>query len=109
MYLWWPVAMTFAALKFIKKPVSAVLKRQHSTKKGEKYVVAAKPVLWVNVQVTAVKLEEEIWQNAEVDALSRLSSAGVRVPQTYGCIDGVLLMELVSDDEGRCCTTTWRS
>ena len=46
------------------------------------------------------QLEEEIWQNAEVDALSRLSSAGVRVPQTYGCIDGVLLMELVSDDEG---------
>ena len=46
------------------------------------------------------QLEEEIWQNAEVDALSRLSSAGVRVPQSYGCIDGVLLMELVSDDEG---------
>ncbi|MCK8134683.1 PA4780 family RIO1-like protein kinase [Pseudoalteromonas sp. 2CM28B] len=46
------------------------------------------------------QLEEEIWQNAEVDALSRLSLAGVRVPQTYGCIDGVLLMELVSDDEG---------
>ncbi|WP_372761351.1 PA4780 family RIO1-like protein kinase [Pseudoalteromonas sp.] len=46
------------------------------------------------------QLEEEIWQNAEVDALSRLSAAGVRVPQTYGCIDGVLLMELVCDDEG---------
>lgn len=46
------------------------------------------------------QLEEEIWQNAEVDALSRLAAAGVRVPQTYGCIDGVLLMELVSDDDG---------
>jgi len=44
--------------------------------------------------------QESAWQNAEVDALSRLSLAGVRVPQTYGCIDGVLLMELVSDDEG---------
>jgi len=46
------------------------------------------------------KQQEEIWQNAEVDALSRLSSAGVRVPETYGCVDGVLLMELVTDDAG---------
>jgi RIO kinase 1 len=46
------------------------------------------------------QLEEEIWQNAEVDALSRLARAGVRVPQTYWCIDGVLLMELVCDSDG---------
>lgn len=46
------------------------------------------------------KQQEEIWQNAEVDALSRLHRAGVRVPETFGCIDGVLLMELVTDDEG---------
>ncbi|MBB1377415.1 PA4780 family RIO1-like protein kinase [Pseudoalteromonas sp. SR43-2] len=46
------------------------------------------------------QLEEEIWQNAEVDALSRLASVGVRVPDTYFCIDGVLLMELVSDKDG---------
>lgn len=44
--------------------------------------------------------QEEVWQNAEVDALSRLAAAGVRVPETYGCVDGVLLMELVTDDEG---------
>lgn len=44
--------------------------------------------------------QEEIWQNAEVDALSRLADAGVRVPETFGCVDGVLLMELVTDDEG---------
>lgn len=44
--------------------------------------------------------QEEIWQNAEVDALYRLAEAGVRVPQPYGCFDGVLLMELVTDDEG---------
>ncbi|ART79413.1 PA4780 family RIO1-like protein kinase [Oceanisphaera avium] len=44
--------------------------------------------------------EEKIWQNAEVDALSRLAMAGVRVPETFGCVDGVLLMELVTDDEG---------
>lgn len=46
------------------------------------------------------QLEEEVWQNAEVDALSRLAAAGVRVPASYCCVDGVLLMELVSDDEG---------
>ncbi|MFT7490420.1 MAG: RIO kinase 1 [Pseudohongiellaceae bacterium] len=46
------------------------------------------------------KQAEEIWQNAEVDALSRAALAGVRVPETFGCLDGVLLMELVTDDEG---------
>ena len=46
------------------------------------------------------KQQEETWQNAEVDALYRLSSAGVRVPQPYGCFDGVLLMELITDEEG---------
>lgn len=46
------------------------------------------------------KQQEEVWQNAEVDALSRLARAGVRVPETFGCVDGVLIMELVSDDAG---------
>ncbi|MGK0396493.1 MAG: RIO kinase 1, partial [Candidatus Azotimanducaceae bacterium] len=44
--------------------------------------------------------QEESWHNAEVDALSRLSTAGVRVPKTYGCVDGVLLMELITDKDG---------
>jgi RIO kinase 1 len=46
------------------------------------------------------KQQEETWQNAEVDALYRLASAGVRVPQPYGCFDGVLLMELITDEDG---------
>jgi len=46
------------------------------------------------------KQQEEIWHNAEVDALYKLAGAGVRVPQPYGCFDGVLLMELVTDDSG---------
>jgi len=46
------------------------------------------------------KQQEETWQTAEVDALSRVARAGVRVPQTYGCLDGVLLMELITDAEG---------
>lgn len=44
--------------------------------------------------------QEEAWHNAEVDALYRLAKAGVRVPQPYGCFDGVLLMELVTTDDG---------
>ncbi len=44
--------------------------------------------------------QEETWHNAEVEALYTLAKAGVRVPQPYGCFDGVLLMELVTDDDG---------
>jgi RIO kinase 1 len=46
------------------------------------------------------RVTEEGWQNAEVDALYRLDAAGVRVPKPFGCFDDVLLMELVTDDEG---------
>jgi len=44
---------------------------------------------------------EEAWQNAEVAALFRLASAGVRVPRPYDFLDGVLLMELVTDEDGQ--------
>ena len=46
------------------------------------------------------KQQEDTWQNAEVDALYRLDRAGVRVPEPYGCFDGVLLMELITDENG---------
>ena len=42
--------------------------------------------------------QEETWQNAEVDALYKLARSGVRVPRPYGCHDGVLLMELITDE-----------
>ena len=44
--------------------------------------------------------QEEVWQNAEVDALYRLAAAGVRVPKPYNFVEGVLLMELVTDVDG---------
>lgn len=44
--------------------------------------------------------QETAWQNAEVDALYTLAEHDVRVPQPYGCFDGVLLMELITDEEG---------
>jgi RIO kinase 1 len=46
------------------------------------------------------KEQEAAWQNAEVDALYKLAAAGVRVPHPYGFYEGVLLMELVSDENG---------
>ena len=46
------------------------------------------------------KQQQESWQNAESDTLYLLANAGVRVPKPYGCFDGVLLMELVTDDSG---------
>jgi RIO kinase 1 len=46
------------------------------------------------------KEQEGAWQNAEVDALHRLADAGVRVPRIFSYVGGILLMELVVDDEG---------
>jgi len=46
------------------------------------------------------KQQEQVWQNAEVDALYRLAAAGVRVPHPYNFVEGVLLMELVTDEHG---------
>ncbi len=43
---------------------------------------------------------EAAWQSAEVDALYRLAAAGVRVPKPHNFCDGVLLMELVTDEQG---------
>ena len=47
------------------------------------------------------KQQEETWQNAEVDALYLLAGAGIRVPQPYDCLNGVLLMELITDENGQ--------
>ncbi|WP_088559211.1 PA4780 family RIO1-like protein kinase [Marinobacter sp. es.042] len=47
------------------------------------------------------KEQEDAWLNAEVDALYRLAAAGVRVPEPLGFVDGVLLMELVADEDGK--------
>lgn len=44
--------------------------------------------------------QEAAWQSAEVDALYRLADAGVRVPKPLNFFEGVLLMELVTDEHG---------
>jgi RIO kinase 1 len=47
------------------------------------------------------KEQETAWKNTEVDALYQLMEAGVRVPKPYGYYNGVLVMELVTDAQGR--------
>lgn len=46
------------------------------------------------------KEQEQAWLNAEVEALYRLAAAGVRVPTPHGFVDGVLLMDLITDEDG---------
>ncbi len=43
---------------------------------------------------------EEAWRNAEVDAIYRLYAAGVAVPTPHDFVEGVLVMQLVCDDQG---------
>ena len=44
--------------------------------------------------------QETAWKNTEVDALYRLADAGVCVPQPHGYFHGVLLMALITDEDG---------
>ena len=44
--------------------------------------------------------KESAWQTTEVDMLQRLSVLGIRVPKPILYADGVLLMELVADEDG---------
>jgi RIO kinase 1 len=45
--------------------------------------------------------DEAAWRSTEVDMIYRLRNAGVRVPEPYNYIDGVLVMELVTDGNGQ--------
>lgn len=44
---------------------------------------------------------EEAWKSAEADVMFTLHAAGVRVPKPVLFYDGVLLMEVIGDAEGR--------
>jgi RIO kinase 1 len=44
--------------------------------------------------------DEAAWRSTEVDVIRRLHAAGVRVPTPYHFVEGVLLMELVTDADG---------
>jgi len=46
------------------------------------------------------KQDEAAWRTAEVDMMYRLREAGVRVPKPYYFLDGVLVMELITDPFG---------
>jgi RIO kinase 1 len=44
--------------------------------------------------------QEEAWQSVEVDTLYLLAGAGVRVPKPYSFLQGVVVMELLTDAGG---------
>jgi RIO kinase 1 len=44
--------------------------------------------------------DEAAWRSTEVDMIHRLHAAGVRVPVPQAFIDGVLIMELITDADG---------
>jgi RIO kinase 1 len=44
--------------------------------------------------------DEAAWRSTEVDTIFHLQRAGVRVPVPYTFIDGVLIMELITDADG---------
>jgi RIO kinase 1 len=44
--------------------------------------------------------DEAAWRSTEVDMIYRLRDAGVRVPTPHHFIDGVLIMELITDEVG---------
>jgi RIO kinase 1 len=44
--------------------------------------------------------DEAAWRSTEVDMIRRLHAAGVRVPEPQHFIDGVLIMDLITDAEG---------
>lgn len=46
------------------------------------------------------KEAENSWITAEVEALNKLSAAGIRVPRPFGFFDGVLIMELILGEDG---------
>ncbi|MGB1557148.1 MAG: RIO1 family regulatory kinase/ATPase, partial [Oceanococcaceae bacterium] len=46
------------------------------------------------------RVQEAEWKSTESDALYLLQAAGVRVPKPYGLFEGVLLMELICDEDG---------
>ena len=46
------------------------------------------------------RAQEDAWQSVEVDTLYRLAAAGVRVPRPHAFMEGVVLMELLTDADG---------
>ena len=44
--------------------------------------------------------DEAAWRSTEVNMIYRLQSAGVRVPVPHNFIDGVLIMEMITDADG---------
>ena len=80
-----------------RKPTSAAFARPSLTPKTARHKNSRRARAMEKGTRYGRKAQEEAWQSAEVDALYRLAAAGVRVP-AYNFLEGVLLMELVTDE-----------
>ena len=72
-----------------------------STPRVARCATAATSAPWTRRSRHGRAQDEAAWRTTEVDMIYRLRDAGVRVPTPYHFIDGVLVMELVTDERGR--------
>ena len=86
--------------KVYKEAASRSFKQASRYQEGRKVRNSRKSRAMEKRSIYGRKQQEESWQTAEMDALNLLANAGVRVPQPYLCLDGVLLMELITDETG---------
>lgn len=88
------------AAKVYKEAVNRSFKKAVTYQEGRKVRNSRRARAMEKGSKFGRKQQEDTWQNAEVDALQRVARAGVRVPETFGCVEGVLLMELVTGEDG---------
>ncbi len=85
--------------KVYKEAENRSFKQAVQYQEGRKVRNSVMPGQWLKALNLAANSKRKPG-NCEVDALFLLANAGVRVPQPYTCLDGVLLMELVTDEDG---------
>ncbi len=90
----------FAAPKCIKTPASAALKRQCSIRKVVKYAAPDEPGLWKKARVMAVSRPKKAGKTLKSTLYTNWPMLVCGCLRPYGCFDGILLMELILDDEG---------
>jgi RIO kinase 1 len=86
--------------KVYKEASQRSFRKNAPTRKAARSGIAGRRAPWRKGSRFGRKMQEEVWQSAEVDALYRLAAAGVRVPQPHLCYEGVLLMDLIVDADG---------
>ena len=98
--MWFTPRERFAAPRYYKEADNRSFSRQAKYQEGRKGRNSRQARAMEKNSKYGRKEQEDAWQNAEVDALRRLTDVGVRVPKIINYFGGVLLMELVVDAHG---------